>query len=175
MQDAKAGNHTIRVIPLLGREGVIFHTENVHFDARRDERDNGPLVLGNARRRVKSDRVPDVLDISLADPMPAKEAGGRIGAVHFETLVWAGVGRLKAHVVKDGADIEQFGIDLEPLALAGQRPEQEHPIGGMREQVVSDGIRTMLLVDGPTVDDTAQSEHGRRPFSILRMSKLFRR
>ena len=37
--------------PLFGREGVIFQTENVHFDAGRDERNNGPLVLGNARRR----------------------------------------------------------------------------------------------------------------------------
>ena len=76
--------------------------------------------------------------------MSAKEAGGRIGAVHFETLVWASVGRLKAHVVKHGADIEQFGIDLEPLALAGQRPEQEHSIGVMKEQV-GFGVAHQLL------------------------------
>ena len=37
----------------------------------------------------------------------------------------------------------------------------------------SDELRTMLLVDRSTVDDTPQLEHGRQPFSILRMSKLF--
>ena len=58
--------------PLFGREGVIFQTENVHFDAGRDERDNGPLVLGNARRRVESDRVPDVLDT----PSTSKRSSG---------------------------------------------------------------------------------------------------
>jgi hypothetical protein len=56
---------------------------------------------------VESDRVPDVLDISLADPMSAKEAGGRIG-VHFETLVWASVGRLKGN----GSAAATAGFDM---------------------------------------------------------------
>ena len=65
--------------------------EHVHLDAGGNERDDGMHVLWDAGCRVQRDRGPDRLDVALGDAMAAEEVAGRIGAVHLEALIRAGI------------------------------------------------------------------------------------
>ncbi len=115
------------LVALLLRETVVVEAQHVHLDAGGHQGDDRPLVPGDARRGMQGDGVPDVVDIAFGNPVGAEEIGGGIGAVDLETLGRAGIGRLQPHVVEHRPDIEQFRIDHQALALAGQGTPKENP------------------------------------------------
>ena len=44
-------------------------------------------VLGNAKRRMQSDRVPDSLDVQFRDGATPSEAASGVSAVHFKAAL----------------------------------------------------------------------------------------
>ncbi len=121
--------------PLLGGEGVVVQAQDVHLDPRRDQGHDGALVLGDAGGGVQGDGVPHILDVAFGELVGPHEVGGGVGAVDLEAFVGAGEGRLEAHVVEHGAQVEQLEVDLQALALSGEGAEQEDPVGVMVEQL----------------------------------------
>src|SRR5262245_2980908 len=122
-------------LPLLVRDLSIGDSKNIHFDARGDERDLRLLVFRNAGRGMQRDRVPDDFDQGLRNAMSAQEVAGRIRAIYFEAELRMAVGLSKPDVVKHGADVEQFGIVLQALALACQSAKQVHPQGMVEQKI----------------------------------------
>src|SRR6202011_2583670 len=80
-------------------------------------------------------RIPDLLDLALADTVLPQEVTRRIRAIDFEAIMRAGVFIYEPHVMEHRADIEPFRIVLQLLALARHRAEQEPARRMMKEQV----------------------------------------
>src|ERR1700730_7465276 len=110
-------------LPVSIRYVKVTKSEDVHVDAGCDEGHFRLLVLGDARRGVQRDGVPHHVDASLVDAMLPQEVARGIGTVNFEALSGAAVFLGKAHVVKHGPDVEQFGIELQFLPQPSQRAE----------------------------------------------------
>ena len=98
----------------------IIQPKYVHFDARRQERDDRMHVLRDAGRRVQGDRGPDRFDLLLRDAVASQEVTGGIRAVNFEALIRAAVLIGQAHIMEHRACIKQFGIESQSATLACQ-------------------------------------------------------
>ena len=102
---------------------VVSEAEDIHLDARRQQRDDRMHVLWNAGCRVQRDRRPHGVDICLRDSALLQEIPRRIRAVHLEALIVAAMRLGQTHVVKHGPRVEQFRIEFQAAMLAGQRRE----------------------------------------------------
>src|SRR5208283_1364810 len=64
----------------------VAKSEDVHLNAGCDERHFRLLVLGDARRGVQRDGIPDYIDACFVDAMLPQEVARGICTVNFETL-----------------------------------------------------------------------------------------
>ena len=65
----------------------VFYSQDIHFNASGDERDNGMHVLGNTGRGVKRNRRPYGFQIVRSDATRPQEFARGVRAVDFEAFV----------------------------------------------------------------------------------------
>ena len=90
----------------------VFYSQDIHFNASGDERDNGMHVLRNAGRGVKRNRRPYGFQIVLSDATRTQEFASGVGAVDFEAFVRATVLLRQPHIVEHRARKQQLCIKL---------------------------------------------------------------
>ena len=102
----------------FGGEVVEALAEYVEADAGEDERHFRPHVLGNAGSGVERNSLPGSLNLFLGYIVCGEELADRVGSVNLEALARAGVLFDEAEVVKDGADVQEFGVKAKLLLAA---------------------------------------------------------
>ena len=126
------GDH---LVALVVGKFIVGETQYIHLHTGRHQRDNRLLVLRNAGRRMQRDRVPHHIDLGFRNAVLVQEIACRVRAVHFETIGLAAVCRHEPHVMEHRADVEQFRVVLQLLALAGERAEQKDARRVIEEQI----------------------------------------
>src|SRR5215510_10310693 len=92
-------------------------------------------VLGYARRGVQRDRGPDRVGILFGDTVAAEEIASGVSAVDLEPLFLAAVARHQADVVKHGAGVKQFAVELQSAMSTGQRAKMIDAAGMVEKQL----------------------------------------
>jgi hypothetical protein len=69
---------------------------------------------------MQRNRSPYGIDVLFCHAVAAQKIASDIGAVDFETLVCARVGRCQAHVVEHGAGIKKLSIEMLTAPYSGQ-------------------------------------------------------
>jgi hypothetical protein len=84
---------------------------------------------------VQSDGVPNDVDRGFIDAMLAQELARGVGAIDFKALGRAAIFIGQTHVMEHGSDVEQFRVELQILALSGQRAPVKNPGRVVEEKI----------------------------------------
>ncbi len=111
-----------------------MYKRQVQLHAPGDQGDLGRHVQRYLRGGVQGDRRPHPVGRLAGDAVGVQEPPCLLGAVDLEPPVGAGEAPGQSEVVEHRPDVEQLGVEVQPLLGAAQRPEQEHPAGVVEQQ-----------------------------------------
>lgn len=134
----------------MDRGGLILRHDlgratEVHTDAALGEGGDRPSALGDARRRVQRDRLPDQIHLLGSEALAGQQFRGHVRAVELEALAAARLGR-GADIVQDACEVQELRIEvrsgLDAVSFGDEHPEEEaaeavvrHRLGDARTDV----------------------------------------
>ncbi len=144
--------------------------EYVETDARIEQRDFRAHVLSDAGRCVQGNGFPDSSYLLFGDVMCGKELTGGICAVDLEAFGLARELLGETEIVKCRGDVEEFGVEAEPLLTALLSREQIDADGVVKEQIrriLTQDLRGLSREQGIGNDEggSGTRSHGSSPFS----------
>src|SRR3954469_3765831 len=108
-------------------------------------------MLGNARRRVQRNRLPDDAHLIFRDVVGIKKLSRGVRAVDLEALVRAGEFPDEAEIVKRRGDVEKLAVEakvsLGPL-LGSEQVDADRMVEQQLRGMLSQDVRRLLRQQG---------------------------